>query len=135
MTSKLFVRIRPVASGAAASLAVLLLGAAFALSTAHAHHGWTWAEGENSELSGTVVATRLGNPHGELTLDVQGQRWTVEVGQPWRNQRAGLTDQMMAKGTQLTISGHKSADPQRRVFKAERVFINGRKYDLYPGRD
>jgi LuxR family maltose regulon positive regulatory protein len=65
---------------------------------AAAHHGWAWAEDGNSELTGVIVAAKLGNPHGELTLDVSGAKWVVEVGQPWRNERAGLKDEMLAKG-------------------------------------
>lgn len=102
---------------------------------AWAHHGWAWAEEANSELTGTIVAAKLGNPHGELTVDVDGQRWTVEVGQPWRNERAGLQDAMLGRGTRLTVRGHRHADPAKRVFKAERVLIDGRTFDLYPDRD
>jgi len=112
--------------------AVVLAGAT---AGAAAHHGWTWAEDGNSELTGVVVAAKLGNPHGELTLDVGGAKWIVEVGQPWRNERAGLKDELLAKGAKLTVAGHRHADPAKRVFKAERVFIDGRKFDLYPDRD
>jgi Family of unknown function (DUF6152) len=115
---------------------LLLAAATAALALpATAHHGWTWAEDGNSEITGVVVAAKLGNPHGELTLDVAGARWTVEVGQPWRNERAGLKDEMLVKGVKLTVSGHRHSDPKRRVFKAERVVIDGQKYDLYPDRD
>lgn len=100
-----------------------------------AHHGWDWAEQANSELSGVVSAVRLGNPHGEVTLDVNGAKWLVEVGQPWRNERAGLKDELLVKGVKLTVSGHRHSDPKKHVFKAERVTIDGRKYDLYPDRD
>jgi hypothetical protein len=99
------------------------------------HHGWSWAEDGNSELTGMIVAAKLGNPHGELTLDVSGVKWVVEVGQPWRNERAGLKDEMLGKGVTLTVSGHRHADPAKKVFKAERVFIGGNKFDLYPDRD
>ena len=84
---------------------------------------------------GVIVEARLGNPHGELKLSVDGVNWIVEVGQPWRNQRVGLTDDMLAKGVKLTVSGHRHVDPAKRVFKAERVFIGDRKFDLYPDRD
>jgi hypothetical protein len=116
----------------------LLICAAMATAVslpAFAHHGWTWAEDVNADLTGTIVAAKLGNPHGELTVSVDGANWIVEVGQPWRNQRAGLTDDMLAKGVKLTVSGHKHIDPKKRVFKAERVFIDGRKFDLYPDRN
>jgi hypothetical protein len=100
-----------------------------------AHHGWAWAEDVNSELTGVIVAAKLGNPHGELTLDVSGVKWVVEVGQPWRNERAGLKDEMLVKGVKLKVSGHRHIDPKKNVFKAERVFIDGKKFDLYPDRD
>jgi hypothetical protein len=117
---------------AALAWAAMALGAP---STALAHHGWTWAEDVNSELNGVIVAAKLGNPHGELTLEVGGARWTVEVGQPWRNERAGLKDDMLVKGVKLIVAGHRHVDPKKRIFKAERIFIDGRKFDLYPDRD
>jgi hypothetical protein len=100
-----------------------------------AHHGWAWAEDKNAELTGRIVATKLGNPHGELTLDVNGVNWIVEVGQPWRNERAGLKDEMLVKGVTLTVTGHRHIDPAKKLFKAERVVIGGKKFDLYPDRD
>jgi Family of unknown function (DUF6152) len=112
----------------------LFLGTA-AVGSATAHHGWAWAEDGNSELTGVIQSAKLGNPHGVLTLVVDGAQWTVEVGQPWRNERAGLHDSMLVKGVKLTVAGHKAANPKQRVFKAERVFINGKKFDLYPDRD
>jgi hypothetical protein len=102
---------------------------------AAAHHGWDWAEATNSELTGVIVGARLGNPHGELTVDVAGEKWVVEVGQPWRNERAGLKDAMLANGVKLTVAGHKHVDPKKKVFKAERIVIDGKRYDLYPDRD
>jgi hypothetical protein len=116
----------------------VLLAAAFAAAASlpsFAHHGWAWAEYGNAELTGKIVAAKLGNPHGELTVDVGGVRWIVEVGQPWRNEQAGLKDAMLAKGVTLTVSGHKHVDPAKKVFKAERVTIDGKKFDLYPDRN
>lgn len=123
------IRQRWLRSAARATVAVL-----FSI-PAYAHHGWTWAEDGNSELTGVIVAAKLGNPHGELTLDVGGARWLVEVGQPWRNERAGLTDAMLVKGVTLMVSGHRHSDAKKKVFKAERVVIDGKKFDLYPERD
>jgi hypothetical protein len=33
---------------------------------------------------------QLGNPHGIVIFVVDGEEWTAEVGQPWRNEQAGL---------------------------------------------
>ena len=100
----------------------------------HAHHGWRWTDAGEFELTGIVTAADLGNPHGELTIDADGEEWIAEDGQPWRNERAGLTDAMMAPGTEITLRGHRDADPDLKRMKAERVIVAGETYDLYPGR-
>ncbi|ADZ69936.1 DUF6152 family protein [Polymorphum gilvum] len=102
---------------------------------AAAHHGWSWTTGRNLQLVGVIVEVRLGNPHGMLKVDAEGDVWTVEVGQPWRNQRAGLRDGDLAVGTEITIIGEPSANLDDRLLKAEKIRIGGRDYDLYPGRD
>jgi hypothetical protein len=118
----------------ARSIACAAFAAAASL-PAFGHHGWAWAEDANSEIAGTIVSTKLGNPHGEVTVDVGGVPWIVEVGQPWRNQRAGLGDGLLGKGVKLKAVGHRHADPGQHVFKAERIVIDGKTYDLYPDRD
>lgn len=110
--------------------ALLVLGSAMAA----AHHGWGWATDEEFEITGTVIGKRLGNPHGEVTLDVEGQEWVIEVGQPWRNERVGLTDELLSDGQVLTVHGHRSAREGERLVKAERIVIDGKEYNLYPGR-
>ena len=100
-----------------------------------AHHGWGWATEEEFQLTGEITAMRLGNPHGELTLDVKGDKWIVEVGQPWRNEKAGLTQKLLSKGQVITAHGHRSAKKGQRLMKAERVVINGKSYNLYPDRE
>jgi hypothetical protein len=114
---------------AAAGVALLLAGQALA------HHGWRWTADGNFELTGVVTQAQLGNPHGLLTVDAAGESWTVEVGQPWRNERAGLSDAMLAPGVELTASGHRAADPDEKRMKAERLVIDGTLYELYPNRD
>lgn len=111
---------------------LLLLGAC--LGTAFAHHGWRWTEDGKFELTARVEKAVLGNPHGVLTMDADGSKWLVEVGQPWRNAQAGLTDAMLAKGATLTIVGKRSADAKEQRMKAERIVIDGKKFDLYPER-
>ncbi len=100
-----------------------------------AHHGWSWTTGGNIELFGVIKSARLGNPHGIIKVDVEGQLWTVEVGQPWRNKRAGLKPADFAVGAEMRFIGEPAADRAKRRMKAERIFIKGREYKLYPGRD
>ena len=119
---------------------VLALGctglfAALGSAPALAHHGWSWTEDGNVELTGVIESARLGNPHGRLTVDAGGEQWLVEVGQPWRNERAGLTDAMLSEGAEATFIGQKSADSDEKRLKAERIRIDGKLYELYPDRD
>lgn len=112
---------------------LLVLLATLAL-PAQAHHGWAWAENESIELTGTITTARLGNPHGQLTLDVDGTAWTVEVGQPWRNRRAGLEDGDLAEGVEIRVLGAPSRDPDEKRLKAVQLWIDGEAYPLYPDR-
>ncbi|MGL6211447.1 MAG: DUF6152 family protein [Paracoccaceae bacterium] len=112
---------------------VLVLAALLA-SPALAHHGWRWTDEGDFELTGIITAVQLGNPHGVLTIDAEGEDWRAEVGQPYRNEAAGLTDDMLVIGTEITLLGQRSADPAELVMKAERVTIAGKTYDLYPER-
>lgn len=116
-----------------ALLAVTVVG--LMSQVASAHHGWGWATDEEFEISGKILKVRLGNPHGEVTIDAQGAQWLVEVGQPWRNQKAGLTDDMFSVGRTITVHGHRSAKQDERLVKAERVIIDGKSYNLYPDRE
>jgi hypothetical protein len=100
-----------------------------------AHHGWTWATGEEFEITGEVREVSLGNPHGEVTIEVDDERWLIQVGQPWRNERAGLTEALLSSGVTITVHGHRSAREGERVVKAESVVIAGERYVLYPDRD
>ena len=113
---------------------VLVLGT-LVMQAALAHHGWGWATGEEFEITGTITEVRLGNPHGEVTIDVAGVSWVIEVGQPWRNERAGLTTELLSPGRSMTVHGHRSSKAGERLVKAERVVIDGEDYNLYPDRE
>lgn len=101
---------------------------------ASGHHGWGWASDELAEMTGEIVDVRLGNPHGEVDIDVDGDTWIVEVGQPWRNERSGLTAELLEIGSELTVLGHVSERAGERLVKAVRVTTADGHQDLYPGR-
>ncbi len=118
-------------------LAALLLASGLVVGSggALAHHGWAWTTGGNVELVGVITTVRLGNPHGILQVEAEGERWTVEVGQPWRNERAGLRDGDLAAGVEIRVIGEPAADPADKRLKAERLFLGDREFVLYPDRD
>ena len=100
-----------------------------------AHHGWSWTTGDNIELIGVIKTVSLGMPHGTLEVDAEGDVWTVEVGQPWRNERAGLADGDLAEGVEIRVIGEPSVNIEDRVMKAERLYLDEREFVLYPDRD
>ncbi len=118
-------------------IAALAIASALAASSmaALAHHGWTWTTGGNIDLTGIIKSAKLGNPHGVLKVDVDGEVWTIEVGQPWRNERAGLKDGDLASGVEVRIIGQPSSDTSNKLMKAEKVYLKGKLYNLYPNRD
>jgi len=105
------------------------------VSAALAHHGWRWTTGGNIELTGVITSAQLGNPHGVLTVDADGQVWRVEVGQPWRNERAGLKPGDLVEGVEIRVVGEPAADINDKRVKAERLFLGTAEYKLYPERD
>jgi hypothetical protein len=102
---------------------------------AQAHHGWAWTTGKNVEMTGTIKKVRLGNSHGILEVQVGQELWTFEVGQPWRNEQAGLKDGDLAEGVEIRVSGEPAADAANKRLKVERLFLGDKTYDLYPERD
>lgn len=116
-------------------IAVMAAGLALQYGAALAHHGWAWTTGGNVELTGIIKAVRLGNPHGILEVDVEGETWTVEVGQPYRNERAGLKKGELAEGVEIRAIGEPAADASEKRLKVERFFLGDREFVLYPERD
>lgn len=113
-----------------------LAGAAtLAAPAAHAHHGWGWAEGEQTTLTGTIRQVTIAPPHP--TLQVQGSdgaMWTVELGNPTQTSRAGFVDGVARPGDQITALGNRSLNQGERRLKAVRVTVNDRRFDIYPER-
>ncbi|MCY3703757.1 MAG: DUF6152 family protein [Rhodospirillales bacterium] len=116
-------------------IAVLAVGLTAPTIGALAHHGWSWTTGGNIDLTGIIKTVRLGNPHGILKIDVDGEEWTAQVGQPWRNDRAGLKDGDLAVGVEIRLIGEPAADVSEKLIKVERLFLGEQEYILYPGRD
>jgi len=105
------------------------------ISIASAHHGWRWTTGNNIELTGIIAEVKLGNPHGVLKVQSEDELWTVEVGQPYRNERAGLKAGDLAIDVEVKIEGEPSASLDEKLMKAERIWIDGVLYELYPNRN
>lgn len=111
-----------------------LLGAAAVAKGAAAHHGWSWAEGDQGTLRGTVREVYIGPPHPTLRVEANGQSWTVELGNPRQTERAGFTQDSVRPGQEVVALGNRSRDSSERRMKAVRVTVGDRRFDFYPER-
>ena len=117
--------------------AAALLAAALALApvtSALAHHGWSWTDDGFFELTGTIEAIYIGNPHATLDVDVEGETWRVELAPPSRTIRAGFTEDAAEVGDEVTAIGNRSREETEPRMKAVRIIVNGETYDVYPRR-
>ncbi|HEV7268313.1 MAG TPA: DUF6152 family protein [Falsiroseomonas sp.] len=109
--------------------------AAFGVGGARAHHGFSWAEGEQTTLRGTIREVYIGQPHPTLRVETANDGlWTVELSNPRQTARSGFSAESAAAGDEVTAIGHRSTAQGERRMKAVRLTVRGRTYDIYPNR-
>jgi len=111
-----------------------LVASALNATAASAHHGWSWAEGEQSELVGTIKEISFAPPHPSLVVEVDGQVWQVDLANPTQTQRSGFEPGAANVGDEVMIIGNRSLDRNENLMKAVRITISGKSYDIYPDR-
>lgn len=115
------------------TLSGLLAAATLLLSAAWAHHGWTWAEDEQTEMTGTILDIYIGPPHPRLSIETADDgRWTVDLGNPRQTEDAGFVEGEAKVGDTVLVRGHRSKNSEDKLIKAVRITIDGRQYTFYP---
>jgi hypothetical protein len=111
-------------------------GLALLVQQAAAHHGWGGQIRENFELSGTVqTGVSLAGPHATMQIrDESGQIWDLTLAPPSRTQRAGLSEEAIPVGAEVSIVGNRNASMDRYEVKTMRVTYAGKNYDVYADR-
>jgi hypothetical protein len=100
-----------------------------------AHHGWSWAEGEQMELKGTIKTISMAPPHPMLMVTAEdGKEWQVDLGNPNQTARSGFTGDTTKPGEAITAMGNRHLDKTKAHMKAVRIVIAGKNYDMYPER-
>jgi len=100
-----------------------------------AHHGWSWTQNEESQISGTIEEISFGNPHMNIKLRTDNGLWNVDLSPPIQARQSGFGPDAAKVGDRVVLTGHRAADASVRGFKAETVTVNGKTYDVYPNRE
>lgn len=99
-----------------------------------AHHGWSWAEADQIEITGTIQEIYIGPPHPTLDVATEEGTWHVELGNPRQTERAGFVEGVASVGDEVTALGNRTTNPDELLMKAVRITVNGETYDIYPDR-
>jgi hypothetical protein len=113
---------------AAGLLSLVSYGAVFA------HHGWSWAEEEQSELNGTIESISMAPPHPSLKVKASDGLWQVDLGNPNQTERSGFKADSAKAGDAITVLGNRSLDKTKLHMKAVRITVGEQRFDLYPER-
>lgn len=105
------------------------------VSGAYAHHGWSWADADQIELSGTIREISMAPPHPTLQVETENDGvWRVELGNPRLTERSGFVEGVAKVGDPIVALGNRSLDPNEKRIKAVRITVAGKVYDIYPER-
>lgn len=112
----------------------LLAVLAFVALPATAHHGWSGNTAGDIEVSGTVITgVKLAGAHGTMQIeDEDGNLWDITLAPGPRTNRAGLKEDVIPLGAEVTVFGSRNEDPDVFEAKVRRVVWNDEVFDVYP---
>ena len=102
---------------------------------AAAHHGWGWADDQQTELKGTIRSISMAPPHPSLQVAAtDGIVWQIDLGNPNQTERSGFTATSAKAGDAIVVLGNRHKDKTKMQMKAVRITVAGKNYDMYPER-
>jgi hypothetical protein len=106
----------------------------FVYAGALAHHGWSWAEEDQTELTGTIESISMSPPHPVLKVKAADGVWQVDLGNPSQTARSGFKADSAKAGDPIVVLGNRSLEKDKKHMKAVRITVRDRRFDLYPER-
>lgn len=94
------------------------------------HHGWSnYNQDKTLDYTGTIQEAVYENPHATARVKHNDKVWLVILAPVSRMEARGVKADMLNKGATIQVVGypHKEIKDEMR---AERIFINGAKYEL-----
>jgi hypothetical protein len=105
------------------------LAAALTLPAA-AHHGWGSYDADNPmTLEGTIDGAVLQNPHGEMTIALEGEPWLVTLAPLSRMNTRGATADIVKDGAMVVAYGYPRRDGTKEI-RAEWIEVGGQRFEL-----
>lgn len=112
------------------AIAACALFGLLAASDAVAHHGWGSYDTEKAfAITAPVEHLEWVNPHAHLMLKHEGQTWEATLAPLSRMQARGLTAEMLAPGTMVTVYGYPSTRTKNEM-RAERITVGATTVEL-----
>ncbi len=112
--------------------ALIVLAVLFVLSSAAAlaHHGWgSYDAAKKFVIAAPVETLSWQNPHVHLMLKHEGAVWMIVLAPISRMQNRGLTPEMLALGSPVSVEGYPSTRTANEM-RAERIVVGGKTFEL-----
>lgn len=111
------------------------LALCLAVGSAWAHHGWNWADDQQTQLSGTVKSVQMAPPHPRLDVETaDAGLWRVELGNPNQTRASGFVEGSAKPGDRISVTGNRAKDHAEKRMKAVQITVGDKTYDIYPDR-
>ena len=111
------------------SVLSLFFVAAVALPAA-AHHGWGSYDSDNPmTLEGVIEGAVLQNPHGEMTIAIEGEPWRITLAPLSRMNTRGATADIVKDGEMVVAYGYPRRDGTLEI-RAEWIEVGGQRFEL-----
>ena len=110
--------------------ALLFLLSLFLALPVSAHHGWGSYDADNPmTIAGVIDAIALQNPHGEMTLTLEGEDWLITLAPLSRMNARGATAEILRAGAPIKAYGYPKRDGTREI-RAEWIEVDGQRFQL-----
>ena len=113
---------------------LVVIAASLISVAAVAHHGWNWAEEEQTELTGIIASISMDPPHPTLRVKAEDGVWQVDLGNPNQTERSGFKAESAKVGDSIVVLGNRSKEKDKKHMKAVRITVRDKQFDMYPER-
>lgn len=95
-----------------------------------AHHGWGSYDADDlQDFQAALVTVAYRNPHAEVEVERDGERWLVILAPTTRMEARGLPSGALVVGRSIGIQAYPRSDGTREL-RAERIVVDGQTIEL-----